>query len=182
MNNEKNPKFKNIDPDISEISENRGWLPAWWSTMLVVGSILGIVYLILYKDFSQAAQYKQEIADFQKDFPEQAKALTLGKSGNPLRGDIAAIQSGKKTFEATCGACHKPDASGQVGPNLRDAVWLHGNTDAKVFEVVSKGVLDSKQLKQKPPMGPMPSHAHLGDRKIYEVMAWLASINSNLKP
>ena len=43
-------------------------------------------------------------------------------------------------FVAVCAACHKADGTGLVGPNLMDPEWLHGASDAEVFENIMKGI------------------------------------------
>ncbi len=169
--------------DNDEISEGRGWLPAWWVWLMYGGFIFAVVYVVYMHGvvgWSQSGQYQGEIADYEKAHPQAVVALT-DDGKNPFRGDAAAIERGNKTFQGFCAVCHKPDGTGLVGPNIVDATWLHGGTDREVFALVMEGIPADKLL-QNPPKGPMPAHKNsLGQKKILEVLAYLASINPNLK-
>jgi len=60
---------------------------------------------------------------------------------NPYVGDADAIAAGKKLYDDNCQVCHKPDASGGMGPNLIDDVVINSraNTDVGKFEVIHSG-------------------------------------------
>lgn len=60
---------------------------------------------------------------------------------NPYVGNADAIAEGKKIFNDNCQVCHKPDASGGMGPNLIDDVVINSraNTDVGKFEVIHSG-------------------------------------------
>jgi len=109
--------------------------------------------------------------------------MGLDENGkNPLRGNKAAIEAGEKHFRTLCANCHGADAKGMIGPNLTDDQWLHTDNDKGVYDLISKGI-GADQMKQNPPKGPMPQFKNtLGERRILEVMAWLADKNSSLKP
>ncbi|MBX7057657.1 MAG: c-type cytochrome [Leptospirales bacterium] len=171
--------------DDEEIYEGRGWLPTWWTVMLWAGFAFAAVYSIYthgVAGWSQEAQYREESAAIEALRPRTV--ATLGEDGaNPLRGDAAAIDRGHKTFLANCAACHKEDATGNIGPNLTDTTWLHGNTDRALFALIMEGALTPDTWKQNPPKGPMPAHKDLlGAQKVLEVMSYLATLNTSLKP
>lgn len=60
---------------------------------------------------------------------------------NPYVGNADAIAAGKKLFNDNCQVCHKPDASGGMGPNLIDDVVINerANTDVGKFEIIHSG-------------------------------------------
>ncbi len=60
---------------------------------------------------------------------------------NPYNGNADAIAAGKKLYNDNCQVCHKPDASGGMGPNLIDDVVINtrANTDVGKFEVIHSG-------------------------------------------
>jgi len=77
-----------------------------------------------------------------------------------------AVAAGKATFETTCAACHKPDLTGLIGPNLVDNQWIHGGKPMDVIKTITEGSL----LKGMPAWGPL-----LGNQKISEVTAFIYS-------
>ncbi len=170
--------------DDYEIYENRGWLPGWWMLILygtIIFSIIFSVYMHGIAGWSQEQQYQEEVALYKKLHPEVIAQLNDDGS-NPLRGDSVAIKEGEKTYNTYCAACHGRDMAGIVGPNLVDTLWLHGNTDKVIYELIMNGI-STENLKQNPPKGPMPAHKDsLGAKKVLEVMAYVASKNSSLLP
>lgn len=98
---------------------------------------------------------------------------------NIYRGNPTATENGEKLFKEICAACHGRDAKGIVGPNLMDKEWLHGDTDSKVYDVIYNGIFPPHTKTNK---GPCPAHGiSLKSKKIYEIMAWIASKNQSLK-
>ena len=60
---------------------------------------------------------------------------------NPYAGDERAISDGKRIYGRWCQACHLPDGSGRIGPNLNDDQWKYARTGTDVgqFEIVYAG-------------------------------------------
>ena len=60
---------------------------------------------------------------------------------NPYRGNAAAIAQGKPLYDQWCQACHLPDATGRIGPNLVDGEYRYprANTDIGEFEIIYAG-------------------------------------------
>ena len=60
---------------------------------------------------------------------------------NPYAGDQQAIAEGKTIYERWCQACHMPDGSGRIGPNLNDDQWQHtrSSTAQGKFEIIYAG-------------------------------------------
>lgn len=122
--------------------------------------------------------FNSEVAEHEKNFP-QAKVVVSADGSNPFRDNAEAVAAGQKTFQQFCVACHGPEGKGLIGPNLMDAEWLHGDTDAEIYQVVMEGVGVDKTKTGK---GPMPAHKQsVGSEKVYQVLAWLASNNKSLK-
>lgn len=94
----------------------------------------------------------------------------LSLSGSPH--DPLKAQIGKEKFEAVCAACHGADGKGNqmVGaPNLTDATWLYGSTEALVTQTLQKGR-----------NGHMPAHGELlGDKKIHLLTAYVWGLSNN---
>ena len=80
-------------------------------------------------------------------------ASTLGDGGvknvaqyvrslSSLPHDALQAQMGKPSFMQICAACHGADGKGnaQLGaPNLTDAVWLYGSSEATIVETIARG-------------------------------------------
>ncbi|MBU45737.1 MAG: cytochrome C [Spirochaetaceae bacterium] len=172
--------------DDEEIYEGRGWLPTWWTLMLIAGIVFGVVYVLWthgLEGWDQEKGYEQEVADYQKQFPDamNLNKISLTEEGvNPLRGDAEAIAAGEGHFQAKCAACHGNDAKGRVGPDLTDTTWLHGNSDEVVYGLVMNGI--QGEQKKLDTGGNMPAHNRsLGSTKVLQVMAWMAKMNPSLK-
>jgi cytochrome c-L len=60
---------------------------------------------------------------------------------NPYVGNAEAVTEGHKLFNDNCQVCHKPDATGGMGPNLIDADTINSraNTDVGKFEIIHSG-------------------------------------------
>lgn len=93
-----------------------------------------------------------EMPAFGDDYLEQGEiadvvAYVLSLSDLPsTNGDAAA---GAEVFADNCASCHGEDGTGdreQGAPNLADALWLYGDSEAEVTQIVTEG-----------PFGVMPS-------------------------
>ncbi|TGJ98461.1 cytochrome C [Leptospira langatensis] len=157
-------------------------LPTWWKWVFfgsIVFAIFYAIYFHKYSNWGTTDYYSAQVQDYEKEFPNRNVKVESVDGVNPFRGKPEAIAAGQTTFQTYCVACHGPTGEGLVGPNLMDKEWLHGNTDKQIYETVMKGIPVEKA---KMGRGPMPAHENsLGSEKIYQVMAWLASRNPDLK-
>ncbi len=81
--------------------------------------------------------------------------------------DPKTIGEGKETFASTCAPCHRADGGGNIGPNLTDGYWLHGNKPSDIYKTVTEGV----PAKGMPTWGPV-----LGEERVEQVVAYVLSI------
>ena len=60
---------------------------------------------------------------------------------NPYSGNADAIADGRKIYKRVCAACHMPDGTGRIGPNLIDDQWIRARTDTDIgkFEIIYAG-------------------------------------------
>lgn len=164
-------------------------MPEWWKLIFGLAFVFAVIYSIYFHLFSQwkmEASFKNEVTEYDKMYP-MAKEIVSVDGSNPFRDNPEAIAEGKKTFMSICIACHGPEAKGipgadgkpLIGPNLTDNEWLHADNDADLYKLVMEGVPVEKTKTGK---GPMPPHkASLGSERVYQVLAWVASINPKLK-
>ena len=78
---------------------------------------------------------------------------------------------GQLKFDANCAACHGRDGKGNAAigaPNLTDAIWLHGSTEASIIESIANGRI-----------GTMPAHKHFLDAdKIHLLTAYIYGLSN----
>jgi cytochrome c oxidase cbb3-type subunit 3 len=136
-----------ITHDYDGIQELDNPIPAWFMWLFYGTIIFGLGYLLNYHVFHtgqlQYQEYKTEMAQ-----AEIAKKIYLSKAANQvdentikLAHDPAVIAAGQAIFKQNCVACHGPNAGGNVGPNLTDDYWLHGNKVSDLFKTVKYGIL-----------------------------------------
>ena len=91
---------------------------------------------------------------------------------NPRAGDPQAIIEGAAMFRTFCVNCHGVDARGGTrGPDLTSGRWVHGDTDAAIFNTIDKGV----------PGTDMPA-AVLEEEEIWGVVAYVRSLGAAAAP
>jgi cytochrome c oxidase accessory protein FixG len=153
------------------IGEEDHPIPSWWWGGFVATVLFAAFYIPYYAltGWSQERQYAEQVT------AAEAKAIAVRASQparNPYLGQAAAIAEGKEVFATICAACHKPDATGLVGPSLIDPYWKYGADDAVRFESIAKGR----------PGGMPPWEAQLGSEKIWKVMAYVDSLPKSEQP
>lgn len=72
--------------------------------------------------------------------PQPGPDEPLDEADNPYAGDERAVTEGRQLFVwYNCAGCHGGHAGGGMGPTLRDAVWLYGDSDADIFSSIAQG-------------------------------------------
>lgn len=102
--------------------------------------------------------------------PAQIKNIALyvmSLSGNVE--DVSAVGEGAQLFAANCAVCHRETGKGnrELGaPDLTDAIWLYGSTEADIIRQI-----------RAPRNGVMPSWAgRLGDTTVKELAVYVHSL------
>jgi cytochrome c oxidase cbb3-type subunit 3 len=151
-----------LDHDVDGIREYDNPMPRWWlgTFWLTIG--FSVLYLLNIPGIGTG---KGRIADYEA---EMAKAAAVLAQNDPLAGvtaeqllgvarDPQQLALGKTTFVAMCASCHLADGGGQIGPNLTDAYWLHGNRPLEIMKTVVEGIA----VKGMPPWGKILKPAQL---------------------
>ncbi len=143
-----------LDHEYDGIKEYDNPMPRWWLATFWVTIIFSILYLL---NVPVVGIGKGRLADYEADM---AEAAAFAAKNNPLANvsaeqlvsastDPAQKALGASTFAAMCSSCHLADGGGQIGPNLTDKYWLHGNRPLEIFKSVTDGIA----AKGMPPWG-----------------------------
>jgi cytochrome c oxidase cbb3-type subunit 3 len=123
------------------------------------------------------ANYDQEVAAANaKTAALEAAAPKLELSDGVVLGyleDPAALTGGKQTFTTICATCHRPDGGGNIGPNLTDDYWIHGNQPMQLVHTITAGVPDK---------GMPPWEGALTTEQIGHVAAYVLSLRGTHPP
>jgi cytochrome c oxidase cbb3-type subunit 3 len=137
--------------DYDGIKELDNSLPPWWVYLFYGCIVFALVYLIRFEIMGgdnqemelekEIAQAKIDVANYMKTAPDlmDEKKVTLLK-------DVVTLANGKAIYTANCVACHRPDAGGQIGPNLTDDNWILGGGIKNVFHTLTNGGRDGKGM------------------------------------
>ncbi len=143
-----------LDHEYDGIKEYDNPMPRWWLATFWVTIIFSILYVL---NVPIVGIGKGRLADYEADM---AEAAAFAAKNNPLANvtaeqvvtastDPAQRALGSSTFATMCASCHLADGGGQIGPNLTDKYWLHGNQPLEIFKTVAEGV----PAKGMPPWG-----------------------------
>jgi cytochrome c oxidase cbb3-type subunit III len=98
-----------------------------------------------------------------------AQASTTSK---PEPANTAALAEARKTFSATCAACHGLDGhGGERGPDIASR-QVHENSDEQLKRTVRNGISETG----------MPNFAFLGDAKIEALVSYLRVLQGSSAP
>jgi len=135
-----------LEHEYDGIREYDNPMPRWWLYIFWASILYSVLY---YANVPGIGVGAGRIAEYQRDV---RIADSIQASHDPLRGvteaallaiarDPAKHELGKATFSSMCASCHRPDAGGNIGPNLTDAWWLHGGKPLDILNTVNGGVL-----------------------------------------
>jgi cytochrome c oxidase cbb3-type subunit 3 len=92
---------------------------------------------------------------------------------DPYAQDKVALAEGRKLFlQYNCYGCHGGHAGGGMGPSLRDATWIYGDSDAHVFDSIAQGRANG-----------MPTWGkRIPEDQIWKLVAYIKSMRTPLEP
>ena len=135
------------------IQEYDNVLPRWWLTLFYLCIVWSIGYMIWYHVMDKPlgpAQLQQDLAALAE---LRAKNQTGPLSEDALRALSTSpdrIAKGAALYaSAGCATCHGADGTGGVGPNVRDAYWIHGSTMVNIVAVIHDGAANGQMPAQK---------------------------------
>jgi mono/diheme cytochrome c family protein len=92
----------------------------------------------------------------------------------------AALDRGKKVYITYCMTCHQADGRGvpNFNPPLTKTNWVKG--DKKVLiGVILNGLEEEIEIEGETFANPMPSHAHLTDQNVSDVLTYIRNSFGN---
>ena len=157
------------DPTANDgIRELDNDLPRWWLVMF----LLTIAFAAWYPFYwhSNHRLGAERLLDEQTAAAEQrAESATGPVSEDTLRlfsHAPAHIAHGGELFAKNgCAVCHGADATGLVGPNLRDDYWIYGHDMTTIVDVITNGRANGTMPPQK---------ANLAPEDIRDLACWIA--------
>lgn len=128
------------------IRELNNRLPPWWLYGFYLTIIFAVVYLWRFHVSHTAPSSEQEYvrsveqAELQIAAYLKEKGDAVDENTVTLLTSPEDISAGKIVYIKSCASCHKDNGAGDVGPNLTDDFWLHGNDVKSVFKTVKYGI------------------------------------------
>ncbi len=168
-----------LQHDYDGIKEANVSPPQWWQGIFLVTVVAAGIYWFVFHTFHflpvGREEYEKEAAQLAAAQAEKMRASgALGPEAlATLSKDPVTLEKGKATFDSLCAACHKADGSGLIGPNLTDAVWLHGGSNANIYKTITNGVPDKGMQAWLPT---------LGQEKTLAVAAYVVSMKGKNLP
>lgn len=128
------------------IRELNNRLPPWWLYGFYASILFAVIYLwrfhVSHNGPSSKEEYERSVAKAELRIQEYLKKKGEAVDENTVTiltspEDVAA---GKTIFLKSCAACHKESGAGDVGPNLTDDYWMHGNDIKSIFKTIRYGI------------------------------------------
>lgn len=168
------------------IEEFDNRLPNWWLWTFYGAIIFSVFYWVYYHTLGTG---DLPIEAYRVEQQEAAARLEAQLAANPVSDEMllklakepAFVAEGEKIFKdmTKCALCHKPDASGLVGPNLTDDRWIYGGKPMDIYTTILKG---RQQDLAKGYMGGMQSWEHEGMQFVLRATAYVLSIKNTNVP
>ena len=142
---------KLLDHNYDNIRELDNPLPGWWLVTFWATIAFSVCYYSYYQFFGGPTQEAELQAALQELKSQSAAQSDSGKAvGEVQKVDLVSLlgkpevlASGKAVFASKCFACHGMNGEGQIGPNLTDDYWIHGDGSLDAIKTsVAKGVLE----------------------------------------
>lgn len=128
------------------IRELNNRLPPWWLYGFYVTIIVAGIYLwrfhVSHTGPSSKEEFETSVANAEIKIQDylKAKGESVDENTVTLLTDAANLADGKSIFIKSCASCHTESGAGNVGPNLTDNFWIHGNDVKSIFKTIRYGI------------------------------------------
>lgn len=168
-----------LDHDYDGIKELDNNLPPWWKYGFYFTILFGIGYMLHFHVFKtgklQIAEYNDEMekARIQVEEYRLLAANNVDETNVEMLSSEEELKMGSEIFRQYCISCHGNAGEGNVGPNLTDDYWLHGNDIKEIFKVIKEGV---------PQKGMISWKQQLSPKQIQEVSSYIKTLQGTNPP
>ncbi len=128
------------------IRELNNKLPPWWLYGFYLSIVFAVVYLwrfhVSHTGPSSQQEYEMSVAKAEIKIQEylKAKGDAVDENTVTLLTSAEDMAAGKVIYMKSCASCHTESGAGNVGPNLTDNYWIHGNDVKSVFKTIRYGI------------------------------------------
>lgn len=135
-----------LNHEYDGIRELDNRLPPWWLYGFYVTILFGVFYIwrfhISHTGPSSSEEYMAAVEKADLEIREYLKKKGDAVDENTVTLLVSAgdLGEGRSIFQRSCASCHKETGAGDVGPNLTDDYWLHGNDIKSVFKTIRYGI------------------------------------------
>jgi cytochrome c oxidase cbb3-type subunit 3 len=157
------------------ISEYDNDLPGWWLKLLWITVAWAACYVLWHvggAHLGPAAWLDEQNAAMAAQAKDTTGPLTEGVL-RVLSHEEPRKVHGKELFaKMLCATCHGSDATGVIGPNLRDDFWIYGSDMEAIVEGIANGRAN----------GMMPAQGkNLSSQEIIDLAVFVAALNRESK-
>jgi cytochrome c oxidase cbb3-type subunit 3 len=166
-----------LEHEADGIREFDNQLPRWWLYGFYFTIVFAVVYAVNYHLLETPLfGHKGMVAEYTAEV-EAAAAVASSRPAPAGPGVLVAatdeetLKQGEAIFNSQtslCASCHRPDLGGLVGPDLTDALWLHGCSAAEVVASIKTGYPTRGML-------PYGSNSALNDEQLRQVASFILS-------
>lgn len=139
-----------------DIEEEDNHLPNWWLFILYATIVFAFGYWFVFHT-TKMRPLPREAYRAEVDALLAARIAANPTSNEALAAmskDPKIVAAGAEVFRTTCAACHGPEGTGIIGPNLTDRNWIHSPAPADILKLVREGVPAKGMPAWEPILGP----------------------------
>lgn len=164
-----------LDHDYDGIQELDHPLPNWWAMTFYGGIVFAVFYFLFYVVLGGPTLYEE----YQKELArlDEVRAEMLANADyfelEEYQSWVAennGVQRGEVVYMENCMACHLEKGQGDIGPNLTDNYWIHGDgLPENAYKIVANGVEEQ---------GMPPWKDFLSREDMYAVVAYVQTLRN----
>jgi len=170
MSESKGPQV--LDHSVDGIQEYDNPTPGWWNWTFAATVVFAIGYAVAQHALGLIPTAQEEWAGEEAIALEKATAEAVNAVTEAdlavLLADPAHLAAGAAKYATTCLVCHGAAGQGNIGPNLTDKFWIHGDGSLlAIHKAVADGV---------PEKGMPMWKKQMSTQELRDVVAFLGSM------